>query len=170
MSEQRFPPPTGKSPCENSPHTPEWEAMHACIRAMRLHHATVERRVSMLGIHHSQHRTLMHLARGEQIPSQRELAASLGISPAAVTATLKRLEKEGYIERVMPDEDNRRNEIRITDAGRVKVEESRALFDEIDRATFAGFSEAEMAALADYLRRMKENLTAYNDVCNGEEP
>ena len=163
MSEQRFPPPTGESPRENPPHAPEWEAMHACIRAMRLHHATVERRVGMLGIHHSQHRTLMHLARGEQIPSQRELAASLGISPAAVTATLKRLEREGYIERVMPDEDNRRNEIRITEAGRAKVEESRALFDEIDRATFAGFTEEELATLTDYLRRMKDNLTAYGE-------
>ena len=141
------------------------------IRVMRRHHAYVERQIGDLGIRHSQHRMLIQLAKPQASPpSQKDLAEAMGISPAAVTASLKRLEKEGYVSRSMTDEDNRRNEIRITDAGRVKVEESRALFDEIDRATFAGFSEAEMAALADYLRRMKENLTAYNDVCNGEEP
>ena len=69
-------------PKQSPPRTPEFDAMHACIRAMRLHHATVERRVGMLGIHHSQHRTLMHLARGEQVPSQRELSSFIsdGIS------------------------------------------------------------------------------------------
>ena len=66
------------------------------ICVSHLHHSAIEGRVSKLGFHHSQHRMLMHLAKHEHIPSQKELADELGISPAAVTTTLKRLEKDGY--------------------------------------------------------------------------
>ena len=93
-------------------------AVGLLIRVMRRHHACVERRIGDLGIHHGQHRMLMQLAkRQEDIPSQKELAEIMGISPAAVTATLKKLEREEYISRSMTDEDNRKNEIRITEKG-----------------------------------------------------
>ena len=74
---------------------PYYLAVHSIIRVMRRHHACIERRVADLDIHHSQHRLLLHLARFESIPSQKEIAETMGISPAAVAATLKRLEREG---------------------------------------------------------------------------
>lgn len=138
--------------------TPESMAMHLFIRVSHMHHAAIEGRVSKLGFHHSQHRMLMHLARYEHIPSQRELADEMGISPAAVTTTLKRLEKEGYIARTVTDTDNRCNEIRITDAGLAAVNESRALFDAVDHRMFSGFSEEELQAFIAVLMRMKDNL------------
>ena len=81
---------------------PYYLAVHSIIRVMRRHHACIERRVADLDIHHSQHRLLLHLARFESIPSQKEIAETMGISPAAVAATLKRLEREGYIARSVP--------------------------------------------------------------------
>ena len=100
------------------PDSPCMRAVGLLIRVMRRHHACVERRIGDLGIHHGQHRMLMQLAkRQEDIPSQKELAEIMGISPAAVTATLKKLEREEYISRSMTDEDNRKNEIRITEKG-----------------------------------------------------
>ena len=123
-----------------------------------MHHAAIEGRVSKLGFHHSQHRMLMHLARYEHIPSQKELADAMGISPAAVTTTLKRLEKEGYIARTVTDEDNRRNEIRITDAGLAAVGESRALFEAVDRRMFSGLTEEELKTFTALLERMRDNL------------
>lgn len=136
------------------------EAVHLYICVSHLHHSAVEGRVSRLGFHHTQHRTLMHLARHEHVPAQKELAAEMGVSPAAVTATLQRLEKDGYIARTMPDSDNRRNEIRITEAGRRAVEESRAIFEDIDRTMFDGFSNEEVATLAELLTRMRANLSS----------
>ena len=135
------------------------QAVHRYICVARLHHATVEGRVSRLGFHHSQHRTLMYLAMNDRIPSQKELAEAMGVSPAAVTATLQRLEKDGYIARAMPDGDNRRYEIRITDAGREAVETSRAIFEDIDRAMFEGFSDGEIAQFEALLSRIQANLT-----------
>lgn len=138
--------------------SPEGRAIHLFIRVSHMHHATVEGRISKLGFHHSQHRMLMHLARYEHIPSQKELADALGISPAAVTTTLKRLEKEGYIARSVTDEDNRRNEIRITDAGLAAIDESHAIFEAVDHRMLAGLTEEELKTFTELLERMRDNL------------
>lgn len=136
----------------------ETTAVHLFMCVSHLHHAAIEGRVSKLGFHHSQHRMLMHLAKYEHIPSQKELAVAKGISPAAVTTTLKRLEKEGYIARTTTDEDNRKNEIRITEAGREAVEQSRAFFNSVDKNMFKGISEEELQTFTEILGRMRENL------------
>lgn len=138
--------------------TPQGMAIHLFIRVSHMHHAAIEGRISKLGFHHSQHRMLMHLARYEHMPSQKELADAMGISPAAVTTTLKRLEKEGYIARNTTDADNRRNEIRITDAGLAAINESRAIFEAVDHQMFDGISEEELQAFTSVLERMKHNL------------
>ena len=143
------------------PDSPHMRLVCVFLRIMRRHHAHVERRIGDLGLHHSQHRMLMHLARHEgELPSQKELAEALGISPAAVTTTLKRLEKEGYITRTITDEDNRRNEISITEKGLSKVVESREIFESADRAMFEGFTESEMATLLSFMERIDRNLDA----------
>ena len=143
------------------PDSPHIRAVWRFIRIMRRHHAHVERCIGALRIHHGQHRMLMHLARHEgELPSQKELAEIMGVSPAAVTTTLKRLEKEGYISRTITDEDNRRNEIRLTEEGAAKVVEGREIFESVDRAMFAGFTEEEMATLISFMERIDRNLDA----------
>ena len=141
--------------------SPYMTAVRKLIRVMRRHHAYVERQIGDLGIHHGQHRMLMQLAkRQEDIPSQKELAEIMGISPAAVTATLKKLEREEYISRSMTDEDNRKNEIRITEKGLSKVVESRAVFESTDTEMFAGFTPEEIATFISFMERLDRNLDA----------
>ena len=143
------------------PDSPCMRAVGLLIRVMRRHHACVERRIGDLGIHHGQHRMLMKLAcRQGDIPSQKELAEIMGISPAAVTATLKKLEREEYISRSMTDEDNRKNEIRITEKGLSKVVESRAVFESTDTEMFAGFTPEEIATFISFMERLDRNLDA----------
>ena len=132
----------GQPPCETPEskphfHSPQMEAMGLLLLVTRL-----------------------RLSCGDGTNSQRELADAMNISPAAVTATLKALEREGYITRAMGDEDNRRNTVRITEEGLRKVEESHRIFEAMDKAAFAGFSDAELAALTETLRRMADNLRA----------
>ena len=140
---------------------PHLRAVSAFLRVMRRHHACVERRLGDLGMHHGQHRMLVTLAKQqEDTPSQKELAELMGISPAAVTTTLKRLEKEEFITRSATDEDNRRNEIRITEKGLSKIAECREVFESTDRAMFEGFSQEEMAVIISFMERMDRNLDA----------
>lgn len=145
------------------PHSPQMETMGLLLLVTRLHHSEIERRVTSLGIHHSQHRMLMRLAHPDLPNSQRELADAMNISPAAVTATLKALEKEGYITRTMGNDDNRRNTVRITEKGLNKVEESHRIFDAMDRASFAGFSDEELSQLTAMLHRMADNIRAASE-------
>ena len=146
-------PPIPDSPCMN--------AVRMLMRVMRRHHAGMERRISDLGVHHSQHRTLMELIRRqEQPPSQRELAEIMGVSPAAVTTILKKMEREGLVSRSMTHEDNRVNQIRITEKGIAKVNESRNAFESADCALFAGFTPEEMTLFVSFLERLDKNLDA----------
>lgn len=143
------------------PDSPPSKAVRLFIRVMRRHHACVERRIGDLGIHHSQHRMLMQLMKThESSPSQKELAEAMGISPAAVTTSLKKLEKEGFVSRSMTDEDNRRNEIRITETGLAKINETHAAFEATDMAMFEGFTPQEMATFISFMERLDRNLDA----------
>ena len=154
MQAKQFP----SCPVPDSPHT---KAVRLFIRVMRRHHACMERRIGDPGIHHSQHRMLMQLVKSQESPpSQKELAEAMGISPAAVTASLKKLEKEGYVSRSMTDEDNRKNEIRITEEGLARINASRAAFEATDLAMFEGFTPEEMATLISFMERLDRNLDA----------
>jgi DNA-binding MarR family transcriptional regulator len=81
----------------------------------RRHKRLFRKFVSELGIGNSQHRLLMHLHRTQCAPSQTELARTFEVSTAAITASLKKLEKNGYIRRCVAVEDGRYNEIAITE-------------------------------------------------------
>ncbi len=127
-------------------------------KAMRLHHRICERRLAELPIHRSQHMLLMRISKEGSLPSQRELAAQMEISPAAVAVALKRLESDGYIERLPDASDSRVNAISITEAGRAIVTESRRIFDELDREAFADIDECETRALTAALEKLCNNL------------
>ena len=139
--------------------SPYMTAMRKLTRVMRRHHAYVDRQIGDLGIHHGQHRMLIQLTNPTiSHPSQKELSEILGISPAAVATSLKRLEREGYVSRSTTDEDNRKNEIRITEQGLERVNKSRAVFEATDRALFAGFSPQEIRLFTSFLERLDDNL------------
>lgn len=92
--------------------------------------------------------------------TQNELAKTLNVSPASVAVSLKRLQKNGLVEKVVDETDLRCNRISLTEKGRREIEHIHKCFDEIDDALFAGFSEAELSALCGYLDRLCKNLSA----------
>lgn len=70
-----------------------------------------------LGLTHPQY--LVMLALWERSPrTLNDLAADLALDPATASPLVKRLEKEGFIARERSNEDERRLDIGLTDAGR----------------------------------------------------
>lgn len=118
---------------------------------------TIEKCVAVTGVYRSQHQMLMSLGRNPDC-SQMELAQFLDITPAAVTTTIKKLEKGGYITRLVCEEDNRVNKISITKKGQEVIEQSIRIFSEVEKKALQGFSEEEMKQLNDYLIRIRKNL------------
>ena len=136
-----------------------FNAVNMLISTNRMHKRLIDSSVSaQVGLHRTQHVILMRLAKKDRLPSQKELADHLNITPAAVTVALQKLESGGYIIRSAGD-DNRFNEISITELGRRVVEESKAIFLKIDEAMFDGFSDEELKILISYLERMQKNIS-----------
>ena len=104
----------------------------------------------------------MQLARCEKLPSQKELADYLDITPAAVTGALKKIEQDGYVERTL-GQDNRYNELKITEKGRALVAKTRKLFSETYSLMFDGFSEEELDNYISYLGRLQTNIKKQNE-------
>ncbi|MBQ5910428.1 MAG: winged helix-turn-helix transcriptional regulator [Clostridia bacterium] len=132
-----------------------------CIN--RMHRAVVENRMSATGIHRSQHMILMYLYRCNSKISQKDIAAHFEISAAAVAVSLKKLESGGYIKRKCAENDNRFNEIEITQKGKEIVDISHSIFEEIDAETFADITEEEKKQLVFLLDKVRENLKNMTD-------
>ena len=132
-------------------------AVEMMIRTDHMHRHLIDSRASELGIHRTQHRILMKLARHDKLPSQKELASCLDVTPAAVTVALKKLERDGYVEKAL-GQDNRYNEVFITEKGRELVDRTRKLFSATDKSLFKGFSPEELENYITSLEKLEENI------------
>lgn len=142
------------------------KAINMMIKTDHMHRALIDSRVGVLGIHRTQHRILMHLARHDSLPSQKELAKHLDVTPAAVTGALKKIEQDGYVE-VTLGHDNRYNELRITEKGRALVDHTRMLFSEADSSMFEGFSDDELDLYISFLEKLQINMKKQCERKNG---
>ena len=68
---------------------------------------------------------LFRLQSADQSPS--ELAAHDHVTPPSMNRTLNGLERDGLVQRHPADDDARRVRVSITDAGRARIHETRAL-------------------------------------------
>ena len=115
------------------------------------------------GIHRSQHMILMYLYRCDSKTSQKDIAQHFEISAAAVAVSLKKLGAGGYIIRKSSKDDNRFNEIEITEKGKEIVDLSHSLFEQIDTETFNGIDDDEKQTLVNLLDKVLLNLKNMNE-------
>ena len=129
------------------------------IRTNKLHKRVLERHLNKTGVYRSQHQLLMYVFRHPEA-SQKELARLYNVSTAAIAVSLKKLEKGGYIRRLVDEDDNRFNKILITEKGRSVVAESVDFFKKVEARMFAGFSADEEETFYTCVCRIHENLSA----------
>ena len=144
----------------------EREIIHKFIQTNRLHRRIIGRYADRIEMNCSAHRMLLFISRDEGLPSQRELAERLKISPAAVANTLKKLETDGYVERSKARDgcDCRANEITLTDKGSLAVTDSEKYFRYVDSAALKDFSPEELDELCRLLDKMQSNLHSIEDI------
>lgn len=127
------------------------------IKIAREHRKIVEKRISALGIHPSQHHFLMHIAKNGAC-TQNHIAEAMEVSAATVAVSLKKLEKGGYIEKRISPEDGRSNLIALTAKGEEVVQQSKNLFEEVDQGMFEALSEEQQNQLHMYMEQIINNL------------
>ena len=126
---------------------------------LRDHKSAIDQYVDETRLHKSQHRLLMSLAALGDRVSQKKLADYLNITPAAVAVTLKKLEKNGLVTKTISDEDNRFNNVTITEKGKKIVKESQKVFQNTDDVMFKDFTEEEILQLEGFMDRIQKNLS-----------
>lgn len=124
----------------------------------QMYRKKIEKLVADTGIHRAQHRMLMMLSEAEY-DSQAELARALEISTATVTVSLKKLERDGYIQKKAKEEDSRVNFVSLTAKGEEIVKKSKEIFGYLDNQLIKGFADEELITLRRYLSRMYNNLS-----------
>lgn len=132
-------------------------------RADRALKRRIELRVKDTGVYRSQHRLLMHLS-WKPDSCQAELAKHLEISQAALTVSLQKLEKGGYIRRETNSADGRSHRMVITEKGQQLIARSISMFEEEEAGMFEGFTEEELVRLKGFLERINRNLGEKNAV------
>lgn len=93
-----------------------------------------------------------------QAPTQKELADRLHSAPPTVAASLKVLERQGYVARRTDEKDTRRNRISITPKGRDAIAQGMDAFSQVDAHLFQGFSPEEREQVRQFHLRMLANL------------
>ncbi len=140
------------------------ETMGRLMRVNRLHRSVVEKKFKELGVHRTQHMLLVYIAKSDTPPSQKQIAHHFDVTPAAVAMSLKKMEKNGLIERKSSECDSRVNFIQLSQKGREVQEKTMEMFKTMDETAICGVSEEELNMLNSILERMAENLISFGAV------
>ena len=131
----------------------------------RLHRRAMEMRLNKTGVYRAQHQILMCLSDHPQ-SSQIQIAERFKISSSAVATSLKKLEKGGYLERVVDMEDNRFHKVSLTEKGRQVVENSHEIFQQTIREIYQNLSASDMEQMMSFYEKLEENLKR---ICQEEQ-
>ncbi|MEG0689193.1 MAG: MarR family transcriptional regulator [Hungatella sp.] len=137
--------------------SPAHRLVQKYIRVTRMHRSVMERCLHVTGVYRSQHQILMYVVDNPNA-SQKEIAKLYGVSTATIAVSLKKLEKGGYIQRMVDEKDNRFNRICITEKGKKVVDDSMKIFHQIETRMFEGFSEEDFKRMEGFFDRVYDNL------------
>jgi DNA-binding MarR family transcriptional regulator len=118
--------------------------------------SALDRELERFGLNGMQFAVLKNLAEGTA-RTAADLCRFMHYDTGAMTRIVDRLEKKGLLRRERCREDRRVVFLRIAPAGRLQLPRLMAVGTRVIEAHLAGFTQAEIAALKDYLERMIEN-------------
>ncbi len=124
---------------------------------VHLYFVKIYNQMESYGLHPGQVAVMKALDRKEGI-SQRELADILHIKPPTVAVSIKRMEKNGFIERKPDEKDQRITRIYLTQYGKKINQEIVELLQKNEEELFQGFEEGEKYLFKRFFKQMIENL------------
>ncbi len=140
----------------------DFEAVDAMYRLELLRRIKARSLMADSGLHPGQPRLLEYI-RSHPGCTQKQAADEMDVTPASAAASLKRLEKSGYVLRRPDERDVRRNQLFLTPEGERQMEACRRRFQALDRQMFAGMSDEETAAFRRACEKMFDNLADESD-------
>ncbi|MDQ2896734.1 MAG: MarR family transcriptional regulator [Actinomycetota bacterium] len=127
--------------------------------AARLFGRAFNRRLQTVGASVGQWPILLALLQQDGL-TQAELVRRLDLEQPTVANTLKRMHRDGLIQRVPHPTDGRQEHVHLTDRGRTLAPQLMEMAAEVNRAALAGLSPEEALTLLELLHRVIDNLRA----------
>ncbi len=132
---------------------------YVLAQACKLHRQRADVLLGEIGLHVGQEMILCALWDHEGA-TQTELADLLLIQPATVTNALKRLEREGYVDRREDPDDQRVSRVFSTEEGRNLKGPIHEKWGQLERESFGGLTSEEGLLLRRLLLQVYESLAA----------
>ncbi|WP_100486659.1 MarR family winged helix-turn-helix transcriptional regulator [Sporolactobacillus pectinivorans] len=116
-------------------------------------------RLTCLGLNSQQGQMIGYIyANQERGVIQKDLAEKFNRKSASITNMLQGLEKKGYIERIVPENNERQKNIYVLEKGINLVEEFNQIFSETEHRLTKSLTPEETKTLKDLLIKVSENL------------
>lgn len=106
--------------------------------------AELDRRLAGLGLSQARWLVLLHLARFDDAPTQRELAQSVGVEGPTLARLLDSLENQGLVQRQAVLEDRRAKKIVLCAPARPLIEQIETIANQLRHELFVGVDEADL--------------------------
>ncbi|MBU0806499.1 MULTISPECIES: MarR family transcriptional regulator [Pseudomonas] len=120
--------------------------------------AELDRRLVGLGLSQARWLVLLHLGRFAELPTQRELAQSVGVEGPTLARLLDSLEAQGLVSRLAVPEDRRAKKIALMPEARPLIEKIEAISSQLREEAFAGIDEEELRRCQKVYAQVLSNL------------
>ncbi|WP_339512701.1 MarR family transcriptional regulator [Pseudomonas sp. RL_15y_Pfl2_60] len=120
--------------------------------------AELDRRLVGLGLSQARWLVLLHLARFDELPTQRELAQSVGVEGPTLARLLDSLEAQGLVSRQAVPEDRRAKKIALSPQAEPLIKKIEAISTELRKELFAGIDEQDLDRCQQVHAKILSNL------------
>ena len=91
-------------------------------------------------------------------PNQKMLAERLKITPATLSVRLQRLEKAGFIEKIVSSQDKRNVTLRITEKGNKEIKSCKDEMKMFTKRLFEGINKEDLDRMKGYCQIFEKNI------------
>ncbi|AYC32241.1 MarR family transcriptional regulator [Pseudomonas cavernae] len=120
--------------------------------------AELDRRLAGLGLSQARWLVLMHLSRFAELPTQRELAQSVGVEGPTLARLLDSLETQGLVCRQAVAEDRRAKKIALQAKALPLIEQIEAISSQLREELFTGIDQDQLILCQQVHARIISNL------------
>jgi MarR family transcriptional regulator, transcriptional regulator for hemolysin len=120
--------------------------------------AELDRRLAHLGLSQARWLVLLHVARMQEPPTQRELAQSVGVEGPTLARLLDSLEKQGFVKRLPVPEDRRAKKIVLTDEVQPLIQQIEAISAQMHHDLLSGIDESDLQTCLKVHQSILKNL------------
>ncbi|WXL27309.1 MarR family transcriptional regulator [Ectopseudomonas mendocina] len=139
-------------------HTDQHRFAMQVAQLSRSWRAELDRRLVSLGLSQARWLVLLHLGRFEELPTQRELAQSVGVEGPTLARLLDSLEAQGLVTRLAVPEDRRAKKVALCPEARPLIEQIEAISAQLRKEVFAGIDEEDLRRAQSVHAQVLRNL------------